>query len=321
MSSRQGARAESERAGPPDNDVTRAAQILRDGGLVAMPTETVYGLAADARDEAAVRRVFEVKRRPTDHPLIVHVADSSQLDAWAIGISDAAYQLSEAFWPGPLTLLLSRHADVLDIVTAGRPTVGLRVPAHPVTTALLRAFGGGLAAPSANRFGRVSPTTAQHVRADLGDDVDAILDGGPCAVGLESTIVDCTLERPMILRPGAITAEQIEAVLGRPIDRLPSGPARAPGMLEAHYAPRARIELVANDAAAELAVAGHRSEGRAARRFVAPSDPGSVARHLYSAFREADRDGLDALVFVLAAESGIGVAINDRLRRAARSAR
>jgi L-threonylcarbamoyladenylate synthase len=297
--------------------VARATEVLRRGGLVAIPTETVYGLAADASNEAAVRRIFAVKGRPADHPLIVHVADARQIDDWAVEVPETARVLARAFWPGPLTLLLPRGPRVLDVVTGGRPTIGLRVPAHPLTAALLASFGAGIAAPSANRFGRVSPTAAAHVLADLGDDVDLVLDGGPCTIGVESTIVDCTLDPPMILRPGAITAEQLDAALGSAVSRHASGPARAPGMIAAHYAPRARVELVADDEDAERALAAHRLSGLTAGRLDAPSDLDDVARRLYAALRGADDAHLDVLVVVLAPEAGIGVAINDRLRRAA----
>ncbi len=180
--------------------------MLRDGGLVAFPTETVYGLGADASSPAALRRLYAVKGRPADHPVIVHLASIGQLADWAVDVPERARRLAEACWPGPLTLVLERSPRVPDEVTGGRPTVGLRVPDQPIALALLRAFGGGVAAPSANRFGRVSPTTADDVRADLGDDVDVVLDGGPCRVGVESTIVDCSRGDPIVLRLGGIRA-------------------------------------------------------------------------------------------------------------------
>ncbi|HSB87363.1 MAG TPA: L-threonylcarbamoyladenylate synthase, partial [Ilumatobacteraceae bacterium] len=195
------------------SDVDRALDVLRAGGLVAIPTETVYGLAADASNPSAVRRIFAVKRRPVDHPLIVHIATSEQLGHWASTIPPAAAVLADACWPGPLTLLVPRAASVIAEVTGGRETVGVRVPAHALTLELLHRFGGGLAAPSANRFGRVSPTTAAHVRADLGDEVDFVLDGGPCPIGVESTIVDCTVDPPQVLRPGGISNEDIAGLL------------------------------------------------------------------------------------------------------------
>jgi len=222
------------------SDVDQALAVLRAGGLVAIPTETVYGLAADASNADAVHRIFAVKGRPVDHPVIVHIADPAEMGAWASSVPRSAALLGDACWPGPLTLLVPRGPNVLDAVTGGRSTVGLRVPAHPLTLELLHRFDGGLAAPSANRFGRVSPTTADHVRADLGDDVDFVLDGGPSPIGVESTIVDCTVDPPQVLRPGAITADEVAALLRMPLGAA-DGPSRAPGMLASHYAPRCRV--------------------------------------------------------------------------------
>ena len=314
-------------------DLDAAVRILRAGGLVAIPTETVYGLASDASNPAAVRRLYEVKGRPPGHPVIVHIAGIEALPRWASRVSEDARRLAETFWPGPLTLILPRTPAALDEVTGGRGTVGLRVPNHPLTLALLRAFGGGLAAPSANRFGRVSPTTAEDVRTDLGDAVDLVLDGGPCDVGVESTIVDCSEEGtpPVILRPGGVTAEQIEAVLGHPVRRTPDGPSRAPGMLPAHYAPHAQV-LIVEDIDAALASAAARA--RAGERtglltpravtvpegvnaLVAGDTPEAYAATLYDRLREADRLGLDLLVVVPPPAEGVGVAVRDRLARAA----
>ncbi len=230
----------------PQDDIPAAAAILRAGGTVAFPTETVYGLGADASNPLAVRQIFEIKGRPDYHPLIVHIADVSQLHLWAENIPDAAWRLAEQFWPGPLTLILPRRGNVLDEITGGQDTVGLRVPAHPVALALLRAFGGGIAAPSANRFGRVSPTTAQHVRDELGSRVDVILDGGPCYVGVESTIVGLTTGKAVLLRPGGLSIEAIEHVLKQKI--LRTSPAahteRVSGLLDSHYAPATPIEIL-----------------------------------------------------------------------------
>ena len=226
------------------DEITRAADALRAGRLVAFPTETVYGLGADASSPDAVHRLFAVKGRPADHPVIVHLGRRDQLGEWAREVPDTAAVLADAFWPGPLTLVVIRAAHVPDAVTGGLETVGLRVPDQPVASALLRAFGGGVAAPSANRFGRVSPTTAADVRADLGDDVDVVLDGGPCRVGIESTIVDCSRPEPAILRLGGVPREAIESKLAREVPLLTDGAVRAPGTLLAHYAPRARVELV-----------------------------------------------------------------------------
>jgi L-threonylcarbamoyladenylate synthase len=297
--------------------VADAVAVLRAGGLVAFPTETVYGLGADAASEAAVRRLFAVKGRPADHPVIVHLASAAELDDWAAEPSPDARRLAAACWPGPLTVLVARSARVADAVTGGRPTVGLRVPAHPLALELLQAFGGAVAAPSANRFGRVSPTTAEHVHADLGADVDLVVDGGPCAVGVESTIVDCTVDPPMVLRHGGLAVERLEAILGRPLDRVTRGPSRASGMLESHYAPRCRVELAPDADAAAARLADLRHAGVDADVLDPSCSPERYAQHLYGWLREADGRGLAVLVVVPPPEEGIGAAVNDRLRKAA----
>lgn len=226
-------------------DIKKAVSILEQGGLVALPTETVYGLGADASNPKAVERIFLAKERPQDHPLIVHLADISQLSAWALEIPAAASELAQAFWPGPMTLILKKQPDVLDIVTAGQDTVGVRIPSHPVARELLAAFGRGVAAPSANKFTHVSPTTASAVKDELGDEVDLILDGGMCEVGLESTIIDVTGDHPVILRPGMLTVEEIEAVLKEPVATLPIETAtKVPGMHHLHYAPSTKTSLI-----------------------------------------------------------------------------
>jgi len=330
------------RAGPASiADVEHAVDVLRRGGLVAFPTETVYGLGADATDDAAVRRVFEVKGRPPGHPLIVHLGSAGQLDDWARDLSPDARALAAAFWPGPLTLLVRRSARVSDAVTGGRDLVGIRVPAHPVAHELLARFGGGVAAPSANRFGAVSPTTAEHVRADLGDDVDLVLDGGPSEVGIESTIVDCSVEPPEIVRPGAVTAEAIEHAIGRaPASWIGGRAVAAPGTLEAHYAPRAEVRLVESspdrdgdvERAVVVAVREAAADG-ASVAVLAPrplaglppeaielapaGDDESYAHVLYDRLRDADGRGATVLVVVPPAGDGIGRAVRDRLRRAA----
>ena len=292
------------------SDVDRALSVLRAGGLVAIPTETVYGLAADASNADAVRRIFSVKGRPADHPLIVHIGAAAQLGEWASAIPPAAAVLADACWPGPLTLLVPRAASVLDVVTGGRSTVGVRVPAHPLTLELLARFGGGLAAPSANRFGRVSPTTADHVRADLGDDVDFVLDGGPCPVGVESTIVDCTVDPPQVLRPGGISSEEIEALLEMTLGAA-DGPSRAPGMLESHYAPRCRIVLADSRAEAET-IAG----GLPGAEILDDDDLPHYAHTLFTRLRDADDRGIASIVAVLPPPRGLGHAIRDRLIKA-----
>src|SRR3990167_4718506 len=226
--------------------IKQAAALLHEGKLVAFPTETVYGLGADAMNEAAVSRIFQVKKRPYNHPVIVHLADINELADWAIDISPFAYQLAKAFWPGPLSILLKKQPHVLDVVTAGAATIGLRMPHHPVAQALLKEFGSGIAAPSANRFTHISPTTAQAVYEELGGAVDLILDGGACEVGLESTIIDLSCEQPIILRPGMITAKAIAEVLNmRLIVTHQDAPVtRAPGMHHVHYAPETKTTIL-----------------------------------------------------------------------------
>ena len=319
----------------PADEVERAVHVLRSGGLVAFPTETVYGLGADAANAAAVRRVFEVKGRPTGHPLIVHLPDASALDGWMAFVPEPARLLAATFWPGPLTLLAQRAARVPDEVTGGGDIVGLRVPAHPLALDLLNAFGGGVAAPSANRFGRVSPTTAAHVRADLGDDVDLVLDGGPCPVGVESTIVDCTTDVPEVVRPGAVTVDQLEAVLGSPVAAWAGArDVRAPGTLAAHYAPDAEVTLAIDEEdAIAIASAALRGGRRPAVLAAAPidglpdgtralepaGDDENYARVLYERLRETDDIGSDLLIAIPPSGSGIGRAVRDRLLRAAAS--
>ena len=292
--------------------VDRALEILRSGGLVAIPTETVYGLAADASNPDAIRRVFEAKGRPDNHPLIVHIATADHLGEWAAEIPPAAAVLATTCWPGPLTLLLPKAPHVLDAVTGGRPTVGIRVPAHPLTTELLTRFDGGLAAPSANLFGRVSPTTAEHVQSDLGDLVDYVLDGGRCPVGVESTIVDCTVTPPQILRPGGIASEQIVALLEGRV-AAPSGPSRASGMLASHYAPKAKVVLVTT--ASEALSLSWQHEGSWV--LDRTDDLVEYARSLYSDLRMADSRGVPMVIAVMPPPTGLGHAIRDRLTKAA----
>jgi L-threonylcarbamoyladenylate synthase len=301
-------------------DVADALRVIRDGGLVAIPTETVYGLAADASNEAAVRRIFAAKGRPVDHPLIVHVARGEQLADWAAEVPPSAAVLASACWPGPLTVIVQKAAHVLDVVTGGRPSVGVRVPAHPLATELLDRFGGGLAAPSANRFGQVSPTTAQHVLRDLGDldsdggggGVDLILDGGPCPIGVESTIVDCTVDPPQILRPGGIPSEQIEALLTGHL-AAPSGPSRASGMLASHYAPHCAVLLAADTTEAATLLDRHPG----ALLIGDGTDLVEYARSLYDWLRQADDEHRPAVIAVMPTAVGLGHAIRDRLLKAA----
>jgi L-threonylcarbamoyladenylate synthase len=299
--------------------------------VVAFPTETVYGLGADAENPTAVSRIFAIKGRPAGHPLIVHLGHAAALPEWSAEVPPVASRLAARFWPGPLTLILRRRPRVPDVVSGGLPTVGLRVPAHPLALALLRAFGGGIAAPSANRFGAVSPTTAAHVREDLGDAVDLVLDGGACSVGLESTIVDVSAGAAAILRPGGVTREEIEAVLGTPVPVRADGSVPSPGQLPQHYAPRARVEVCPPDGLARRAAAllarGHRVAACASvwpadlpgrvERIAVDAAPREQARGLYAALREVDRRHCDVVLVIRPEETGLGLAIADRLRRAA----
>lgn len=315
-------------------DVHRAAAVLGAGGLVAFPTETVYGLGADATNAQAVLRIFAVKGRPADHPLIVHIPRIEDISGWAVDVSDAAWLLGQRFWPGPLTLILRRRSSVLDLVTGGLGTVGIRVPAHPVALALLERFGGGIAAPSANRFGRVSPTEARHVAEEFGDVIDLILDGGRCDVGIESTIVDLTSGEPTVLRPGGIPKEALEDALRTSIPLRQDGAVRCPGQHPTHYAPRARVvvsslgpELRAKvqdllSGGARVAVMSFDSlealpDG--VLRIPLPSSLPEMARELYGSLRLADVLGADVVVAVCPPTSGLGLAIADRLQRAARA--
>ncbi|MDN3260416.1 L-threonylcarbamoyladenylate synthase [Streptomyces sp. CSDS2] len=314
------------------SDIEKAAEVLRAGGLVALPTETVYGLGANAEDPAAVSRIFQVKGRPPTHPLIVHIGGAEHLDEWVEEVPATARLLAEHFWPGPLTLVLRRGRRVPLEATGGLETVAVRVPDHPVALALLAAFGGGVTAPSANRFGSVSPTTAHHVRAELGDAIDFVLDGGACEVGVESTIVDATGDMPSILRPGGVTREELEAVLGHPVAVPTTSQVRVPGQHPSHYAPRARVVLVEPEqvvAEAEQAQElGHQVgvllppslAGTSVKTHVVETVPDSMAayaRGLYGLLRDLDQRGCDLIVASLPAEEGLGLAIANRLRRAA----
>jgi L-threonylcarbamoyladenylate synthase len=294
-------------------DIARAADVLRAGGLVAFPTETVYGLGADTSSERSIARVFAAKGRPRAHPLIVHLSQHARLDDWAIDVPDAARRLVEECWPGPLTIVVRKSARVSDAATGGGPTVGLRVPKHPLALALLDLFGGGIAAPSANRFGKVSPTTADHVVADLGDDVDYVLDGGACDVGVESTIVDFTRARPALLRPGGLPRETIEAILGAPLAVAGDDAPAAPGTLASHYAPRAEVIACEPDEVP-------REFARAAGKKVAVlwfHDAATAAHDLYRELRELDAAGVEIVIAALPPDAGLGEAVRDRLRRAA----
>lgn len=312
-----------------DAAIQEAAEVLRKGGLIVFPTETVYGLGADAENPVAMRALFAAKGRPADHPVIVHLADAEMVALFAAEIPPAAKKLAAAFWPGPMTLILRRGDRISDLVTGGMDTVGLRVPSHPVAQALLKQFGGAIAAPSANRFGRVSPTRAEHVMADLEGRVDLILDGGACDVGLESTILDLSRGQPAILRPGAVTAEQVAAALEVDVTGSSPDSPRVSGSLPSHYAPKARIEIVAADEIArranELTAQGQRVAVLSTAPphiknvvwVLTPVTVEELARQLYSLLRRVDELGCEIALISLPKEHGLGAAIADRLRRAA----
>lgn len=293
-------------------DVVLASTTLLEGGVIGLPTETVYGLAAVALNEDAVHRVFDTKGRPRNHPLIVHLAPSADYREWGV-FNDMAASLADAFWPGPLTLLVPRTSLVPDWVTGGRDTVALRVPSHPIAQDLLTRVNTGVVAPSANKFGRVSPTTAQHVLDDLGDDVDMVLQGGVCQVGVESTIVECT-DVFQILRPGQISSEVIRQHTGVTPDE-PSGVSRAPGMLSSHYAPNAQVVIADTRTEADNIASTRGSTAKT--RILHFDDVNTYAERLYVELRSADRDGCDVIIAVRAPSVGVGDAVNDRLEKAA----
>lgn len=314
-------------------DIARAAAILRAGGLVAFSTETVYGLGADAANDAAVAKIFAAKGRPSDHPLIVHIASAEELPQWARDIPETAWALAAQFWPGPLTLILKRAHGVAEAASGGLDTLGLRVPGHPVALALLKAFGGGVAAPSANRFGRISPTAVDHVLSELDGRIEAVIDGGQCAVGLESTILDLSGTHPQVLRPGRITAEALAAITG-PLGGEPSAtaPPQVPGSLEAHYAPDTPLRLIESSAMEaeieKLAESGRvvvlaRRPPKAALRcswLQLPETAAAYGHDFYARLREADAHGGAILVIERPPQTAEWAAVNDRLRRAAAGA-
>jgi L-threonylcarbamoyladenylate synthase len=311
-------------------DIARAVSTLRAGGLVAFPTETVYGLGADAANEGAVRKIFSAKGRPQDHPLIVHIADGGQIGAWARGIPPAARVLAQRFWPGPLTMVLQRADGVSDLVTGGQRTIALRSPSHSVARTLLARFGGGIAAPSANRYGRVSATTAEHVRREFGNDIDCILDGGATDIGIESTIVDLSGAGASVLRPGAITEGMLEQALGAPLEPPGRTSPRAPGTHARHYAPRTPLMVLEADLLIELASSLIRQGkcvavlARSAQQPLlqgltwigAPSDARGYAQHLYANLRRLDEAGCDAILAEAAPDEAEWAAVRDRLARA-----
>ena len=325
----------------------KAATILRTGGLVAFPTETVYGLGADALDPAAVEKIFRAKQRPGWDPLIVHVRDLAMAEALVVDMPASFRQLASQFWPGPLTLVMKKNSCVPDAVTAGRPNVAVRMPRHPVAAMLLAEAGLPIAAPSANQFGRPSPTRAAHVVADLGERVDLILDAGPTPLGVESTVLDLTQSPPAILRPGGVTREQLEAAIG-PVtlapsvaDELARTGLAGPGMTQQHYAPRARVELFAGDQSAvtdrlcaramDLRQRGHCVAALVSEEMLSTVQPAAelvasfgawgdwemLAHRLFAAFRVFDGQGAVVILCVLPPAEGIGLAVRDRLQRAA----
>lgn len=301
-------------ANDPDT-VDRAARVLREGGLVGIPTETVYGLAADMRRLDAVARIYRVKNRPASHPLIVHLADANQLEHYVRSVSADVDALTRAFWPGPLSLLLERSNAVPDDVVGGRATAVFRVPATRVTREVVRSLGSPVVAPSANRFGGVSPTTAEHVVASLGSDVDLVVDGGPCPIGVESTILDTTVNPMQLLRIGAVLSEEIEEVLHAAV-APPTGDSRAPGMLASHYAPNASLLLASEAAEARAMADALPDEDRPVRLLGLDVEAGAFAASLYSSLRLADAEGIRTVIAVLPRPVGIGRAVADRLRRA-----
>ena len=323
------------------SDIEQAAKILREGGTVAFPTETVYGLGANALDSTAVAKIFSAKARPAWDPLIVHVSDRAMLEQVAV-VTPQAENLIQSFWPGPLTLLLQRTENIPDAVTAGRPLVGVRMPSHPLAIALIRAAGVPIAAPSANRFGRTSPTTANHVSEDLDGRIDAILDGGPTTVGVESTVLDPNQDPMLIYRPGAITPEMIQKIAGavrifQPASAPQENPESlpSPGVGIRHYAPRAKLILVASEkelhaTEAQLAAAGERIGILLPRDWTANpatevfpwadwQDGQALAQRLFAGLRDLDARGVTTILCPLPEANGVGVAIRDRLEKAART--
>jgi L-threonylcarbamoyladenylate synthase len=315
----------------PQDEVDRAVDALRDGAVIAFPTETVYGLGADAQNPDAVRKVFELKGRPATHPLIIHVDHPRQLDRWALTIPPAARKLADRFWPGPLTLVLRRAPAVDFAITGGQETVAVRVPAHPVAQQLLRAFGSGIAAPSANRYGHVSPTRAEHVREEFGDAVPIVLDGGDCKIGLESTIVSCVDPVPRVLRPGFITLSQLRSAVPEVLDGGEPAAPRVPGSDAKHYAPQTPLSIVTSRTLEEVVrqlTAEHEKVAvlamrppRAANKFMTWINAGRRAevygRELYVNLRTLDKSGAREILVEEVPDGEAWDAVRDRLRRAA----
>lgn len=301
--------------------IEQAAQLLKQGELVAFPTETVYGLGADASSPQAVEKIFAAKGRPADHPVIVHVASADEFAKWALDVPEVAYQLAKAFMPGPITLILKRSKLVPDVVSGGQDTVGLRVPNHPVALELLKSFGGGVAAPSANRFGRISPTTAKHVFEELGEGI-TILDGGSCQVGLESTIVDLTSVRVKILRPGGVSLDALSRLLGYTPEVVGKSQVRVSGSLESHYAPTTPAFLVdraepqaADEKSGVISLEAKPTSSKSVW-VTLPNDAEHYGHLLYATLRRLDGLGLERILIEQVPDSSEWLAVRDRLQRA-----
>jgi len=311
---------------PTQEEIKKAAKNLKDGNLVAFPTETVYGLGADATNEKAVSRIYSVKDRPTGHPLIVHISSINQLSKWAIDTPEYAIKLARTYWPGPMTLILKKSLLAKDYVTGGQISVGVRVPSHSIALSLLKTFenlgGFGIAAPSANRFGAVSPTTGEAVLEELGDFLsaqDIILNGDKCLIGVESTIIDCTGGEPIILRPGAITADMVKSTTNLELQtKINKNKIKAPGLLESHYSPKAKIILDKIAKAGEGFIAmSNIPTPIGAIRLASPKTNEEYAKALYSSLRLADQKNIDTIAIILPDSIGIGDAVRDRLTKAA----
>jgi len=318
-----------------EEQIKQAATLLRRGELVVFPTETVYGLGADAMNDVAIQRVYDIKKRPRTHPLIVHIANIEDISNWAVAINQTAWHLAKTFWPGPLTLILKRNSQVSSSVTGGQDTIAIRIPSHPIAQKLLQLFGGGIAAPSANYFGKLSPTQASHVHKDVGLDVKLVLDGGRCQCGLESTIVDVTSDFPNILRLGAISTDAIKVAIGEKINILQTSNIPAPGALAAHYAPHTKLHLISTmnlKRFIDQLLAEHKTvvvlarqlawlEHASIRWIIMPSIPSAYAYELYAKLHMADEERCDIIVAEMVPEDESWSAIYDRLKKAERGSK
>jgi len=313
-----------------EDQIKQAVTLLRHGELVVFPTETVYGLGADATNDIAIQRIYTIKKRPRTHPLIVHIANIANINDWAVNINQAAWHLAKTFWPGPLTLILKRAQHVLSSVTGGQDTIAIRIPSHPVAQSLLQLFGGGIAAPSANYFGKLSPTQASHVHKELGPDVKLVIDGGRCQCGLESTIIDVTGDSPNILRLGAIDTDAITTALGKKILVAQTSNISAPGTLAAHYAPHTPLHLISSEKLKEFVeqlLSEHKTVAVLAKQpaffkhasiqwIMMPNTPSAYAYELYARLHEADDGKHEAIVVETVPKDESWSAIHDRLKKA-----